>query len=133
MLLDTFYIVLFSLLLAVPCYSLTLPAFLRRFHGLSLRRSDSTESSNRLPKAILGVPNSGLQNSSTITEGQALINSWLGRRSACNYGYYLCSSKLEQTNFKHLFLPLLFPSATTDQSQLQVELYAASPGIVALT
>ncbi|PMD60754.1 uncharacterized protein K444DRAFT_612441 [Hyaloscypha bicolor E] len=92
MLFETLYIVYLSFLLAKPCSSFTLPNFLKRIQGPPLLRSDGVESrSQSAPGALLALPINELQNG-TINEGQALIDSWLGRRATCNLGYYLCRS-----------------------------------------
>jgi hypothetical protein len=93
MLFETLYIVYLSFLLAKPCSSFTLPNFLKRIQGPPLLRSDGVESrSQSAPGALLALPINELQNG-TINEGQALIDSWLGRRATCNLGYYLCRSE----------------------------------------
>ncbi|KAH8773878.1 hypothetical protein F5882DRAFT_410019 [Hyaloscypha sp. PMI_1271] len=93
MLFETLYIVYLSFLLAEPCSSFTIPNILKRNQGPPLLRSDGVESrSNSAPGAILAPPMNALPNG-TVNEGQALINSWLGRRATCNLGYYLCDSQ----------------------------------------
>jgi hypothetical protein len=97
MLFETLYIVYLSFLLAKPCSSFTLPKFLKRIQGPPLLRSDGVESrSNSAPGALLALPINELPNG-TVNEGQALINSWLGRRATCNLGYYLCNSEFLQS------------------------------------
>lgn len=62
------------------------------------QRRGGIERDNIPPDALSLSPVLGPADSS-ITDGQALVDRWLGRRSSCNVGYYLCSSMFNSNMF----------------------------------